>query len=146
MLECLALKEKFTNMQFNEVVKENTLKTVSEFFDNKITIPMQKGNIIPEELIETYINSIKACANNVFEFDICINPLAEKVSPLVVPEEEYIPSVHSSKKILDNSDATLIAEFALGYDDAKEYAERIKRKVKRVHWEKPAVIRIYTRL
>ena len=66
----------------------------------------------------------------------------EKVSPLVVPDEEYIPSVHSAKKILDNSDSTLIAEFALEYDDAKEYANRIKRKVKRVHWEKPAVIRI----
>ena len=146
MLESLALKEKLSAMKFSQKEKEDTLKAVRAFFDEKISIPMQEGNIVPEEMIETYVNSIKVCANNVFEFDICVNQSSERISPLVVPEEEYIPSVHSAKKVLDNSDATLIAEFTLGYDEAKEYANRIKRRVKRVHWERPAVIRIYARL
>ncbi len=95
---------------------------------------------------DPYVNSIKACANNVFEYDIRLNPSARNESPLVVPDEEFVPSVHSAKKVLNNSDAVLIAEFTLGYDEAKAYANRMRRKVKRVHWENPAVIRVYARI
>lgn len=144
MLEYLALKEKLLSMQFNEKSKKETLKAVSEFFDTNIVFPMQEGNTVPEDMIEAYVNSIKACANNIFEFDMCINPSEERVSPLVVPDDEYIPSVHPAKKVIDNSDATLLAEFTLEYDDAKTYANRIKRKAKKPQW--PVVVKIYARL
>lgn len=146
MSEQLALKEKLEVMEFSVDNKEATLKAVKEFFDERITIPMQEGMNVPEDVIETYVNSIKVCANNVFEYDIRISPYVRNESALVVPDEEFIPSVHSAKKILDNSDAVLIAEFTLGYDEAKTYANRMRRKVKRVHWEKPAVIRVYARI
>jgi len=44
---------------------------------------------------------------------------------------------------LDNSDAVLLAEFEVDYATAKEYANRLKRKVVRVHWEVPAKIKIF---
>ena len=75
-----------------------------------------------------------------------MNPHAENVSALVVPDEEFIPSVHSASKVIDNSDAVLIAEFTLGYEEAKTYANRLKRKVNRVHWEKPVTVKIFARL
>lgn len=142
----LVLKEKLMAMEFRADNKESTLKSVKEFLDERISIPMREGMIVPEDLIETYVNSIKACANNVFEYNVRINSNARNESPLVVPDEEFVPSVHSAKKVLDNSDAVLIAEFTLGYDEAKAYANRMRRKVKRVHWEKPAVIRVYARI
>lgn len=51
-----------------------------------------------------------------------------------------------AKVIIDNSKAVLIGKFVIGYEEAKNYANRRRRKVKRVHWDKPAVIRIYADL
>ena len=113
MSKHLALREKLTTMKFSADEKNATMKAVKKFFNERITIPVQQGSIVPEEVIETYINSIKACADNIFEYDIRINPFARNESALVVPDEEFIPSIHSAKKVLDNSDAVLIAEFTL---------------------------------
>lgn len=44
---------------------------------------------------------------------------------------------------IDNSKAVLLAEITLTYRDAKEYANKLKRKVVRVHWKTPVTIRVY---
>ena len=94
-------------------------------------------------MIESYVNSIKACADNVFEYNIRINPKAKVQQPLVVPDEEFIVSVHPATNILDNSNVVLLGEFEVDYDMAKSYANSLKRKVLRVHWNTPAKIKIY---
>lgn len=100
------------------------------------------GVKVPEALIETYINSIKVCGNNIIEYNIRINPEVPIELP-VIPDEEFNPQIHSAKKFLDSSQSSLIAEFEIDYEDAKEYANKVSRKVKRVHFDKPVVIRIY---
>lgn len=128
--------------------KDETLNAVKEFLDDVLDFPKVKGNItqIPEPLIETYVNSIKACANNVFEYNIRVNPQAEVISPLVCPDEEYNSFIHPAMKHIDNSKAVLLAEFTVDYELAKQYANSLKKKVKRVHWEVPAIIRVYANI
>lgn len=128
--------------------KEKTLLKVREFAKSKLTFPKVKDTVmaIPEEFINSYVNSIKACANNVFEYNIRINPDAKVVSPLVVPDDEYNPVLHSASKIMDNSNAILIGEFTVDYDTAKAYANKMKRKAVRVHWKVPATVRIYANI
>ncbi len=128
--------------------KEKTIREVKKFIDNSLKFPRLGDNIlsVPEKYIDVFVNSIKARANNVFEYNIRVNPYAEVESPLVVPDEEYIPSVHSATKKLDNSKAVLLAEFEVDYATAKEYASHLRRKVIRVHWQIPAKIRIYVNL
>ena len=128
--------------------KEKTIKEVKKFIDNSLRFPQLGDNIlsVPEKYIDVFVNSIKARANNIFEYNIRVNPYAEVESPLIVPDEEYIPSVHSATKKLDNSKAVLLAEFEVDYATAKEYASHLRRKVVRVHWQIPAKIRIYVNL
>ena len=64
----------------------------------------------------------------------------------MIPDEKFNPQIHLAKKFLDNSQSSLITEFEIDYEEAKEYANRIKRKVKRVHFDKSVVIRIYADL
>lgn len=142
----LATKDRLSAMKFAEDNKESTLEAVKKFFDDNILLPNKIGDVIPETMIETYINSIKVCADNKYEYNIKVNPYAENVSALVVPDEEFIPSVHSASKVIDNSDAVLVAEFTLGYEEAKTYANRLKRKVNRVHWQKPVTVKIFARM
>lgn len=128
--------------------KEQTLLNVKEFAKTKLIFPTVKDRImsVSEEFINSYINSIKACANNVFEYNIRVNPDAKVESPLVVPDDEYIPLLHSASKNIDNSNAVLIGEFTVDYDTAKAYANKLKRKAVRLHWKVPATIRIYTNI
>lgn len=135
--------KKFDKLDTDEKSKELALKAIREYIEESLSFGNKDTETIPEELISTYVNSIKACANNVFEFNIRINPNAEFDSPLVVPDEEYIPSVHSATKHINNDSAVLLKEFEVDYDTAKEYANKLKRKVVRVHWQIPAKIRIY---
>ena len=130
-----------------ESEKPRVMAKVREYVDEALCFSDIMGyNIcVPEEMIETYVNSIKACAGNVYEYNIRINPNAEVQIP-VVPDSEFNPQIHSSKVIIDNSEAVLIGEFVIDYEEAKNYANRRRRKVKRVHWDKPAVIRIYANL
>lgn len=123
--------------------KEATLLLVKEFVKNSLSFGGDGEVFVPEVFIETYVNSIKACANNVFEFNIKINPDAVVDSPLVVPDDEFIPSVHSASKILNNANCILLKEIYVDYGMAKEYANKLKRRIKRVHWQTPATIKIY---
>ena len=54
--------------------KEKTLKAVQKFIEETLEFPKVNGykTKVPEALIESHVNSIKACANNVFEFNISI--------------------------------------------------------------------------
>lgn len=49
---------------------------------------------------------------------------------------------------LDNSDATLIGEFQLSYEDAKRYTSRLKGtcKVKRTHFAKPIHVKMFVNI
>lgn len=125
--------------------RANTLKAVKQFIDDSLDFPCLDGKVlkVPEKYVEVFVNSIKACANNVFEYNIRVNPSAKIESPLVVPDDEYIPSIHPAVKELDNSGTVLIGEFEIGYVEAKAYANSLKRKIVRVHWEIPAKIRVY---
>ena len=129
--------------------KEQVLVGVKKFLKESIDFPIAVKNgvsQVPEILIESYVNSIKACANNVFEYNMRINPNAKIQQPLVVPDEEFIASVHPATNILDNSNAVLLGEFEVDYDMAKSYANSLKRKVLRVHWKTPAKIKIYVNI
>lgn len=130
-----------------ESEKQQVMEKVRKYVDNALHFPDIMGykTRVPEEMIETYVNSIKACADNVYEYNIRINPNA-KVQIPVVPDSEFNPQIHSAKVMIDNSEAVLIGEFVIDYEEAKNYANRRRRKVKRVHWDKPAVIRVYADL
>lgn len=124
----------------SEVVTENekqqVMAKVRTYVDDTLQFPNIMGykTCVPEEMIETYVNSIKACADNVYEYNIRINPNAEVQIP-VVPDSEFNPQIHSAKVLIDNSKAVLIGKFVIGYEEAKNYANRRRRKVKRVHWD-----------
>ena len=129
--------------------KEKTLKAVQKFIEETLEFPKVNGykTKVPEALIEAYVNSIKACANNVFEFNIRINPEVPVQIP-IKPDDEFNPQYDSANVFLDNSDASLIAEFKLTYDDAKRYTSIMKGKYKvlRTHFDKPITVRIYANL
>ena len=129
--------------------KEKTLKAVQKFIEETLEFPKVNGykTKVPEALIEAYVNSIKACANNVFEFNIRINPDVPVQIP-IKPDDEFNPQYDSANVFLDNSDASLIAEFKLTYDDAKRYTSIMKGKYKalRTHFDKPITVRVYANL
>lgn len=141
------LKKNLEAMQFNDEQKQKTIASVKSFVDKALEFPKvgMKSVKVPDILIETYVNSIKACANGVFEYNIRVNPDIEVNRP-VIPDDEFNPFVHPAKRFLDNSNSSLIAEFTIDYDQAKEYANKVRRKVKRVHFQEPVTIRIYADL
>ncbi len=127
--------------------KEKILQAVRAFVKETLEFPKAGGKErkIPDVVVNTYVNSINVCAGWVFEYNIRVNPDAEVDIP-VVPDSEFNPQIHSAKKFLDNSESTLIAGFTISYEDAKEYANRIGRKVRRVHFDNPITVRIYADL
>jgi len=143
----IELQKKLQVLKFDDDKKQKTLKAVEKFVDEILKFPSidNRRLNVPDVLIETYVNSIKVCGNNVVEYNIRVNPDA-KIDIPVIPDEEFNPQIHSAKKILDNSQSALIAEFEIDYENAKEYANKVGRKVKRVHFDKPVIIRIYSDL
>ena len=51
--------------------------------------------------------------------------------------------MNESKLIIDNSSNILFGECRIGYEEAKAYANKLKRKVIRKQWETPVIIRVY---
>lgn len=158
---CQYLAEVLVDMSENELMKTMEIPPEEKMGDLALPCfamakkmrknPMQIANELAEKLNKQkdelgYVNSIKACANNVFEYNMRINPNAKIQQPLVVPDEEFIASVHPATNILDNSNAVLLGEFEVDYDMAKSYANSLKRKVLRVHWKTPAKIKIYVNI
>ena len=143
----LKLKQ-FEKCEIDDKEKEKALTAVRKFVDERLKFPTFNGDVyaVPDKHIEVFVNSIKARANNVFEYNIRVNPNAKAESPLIVPDDEYIPSVHPAVKKLDNSGAILIGELEVGYAEAKAYANKLRRKVRRVHWEIPAKIKVYANI
>jgi len=143
--EKILLLKKVEKIKFDIDAKNECIKEISKYLDSALTFPGIEDNVvkIPNDLIEIYVNSIKSCANNVFEYNIRVNPQSEVNSPLVCPDEEYNSLIHPATKNLDNSNDILLAEFIIDYDMAKAYANKLSRKVVRVHWETPATIKIY---
>lgn len=135
--------------QFQDEQKEKTLDAVRKFIDDTLSFPKMNGYkvSVPEVLIETYINSIKACADNVFEVNIRVNPEVPVQIP-IKPDEEFNPQYDSANLFLDNSGSSLLAEFELTYDDAKKYTSLSngKFKVKKTQFDKPITVRLYADL
>lgn len=135
--------------QFQDEQKEKTLDAVRKFIDDTLSFPKMNGYkvSVPEVLIETYINSIKACADNVFEVNIRVNPEVPVQIP-IKPDEEFNPQYDSANLFLDNSGSSLIAEFELTYEDAKKYTSLSngKFKVKKTQFDKPISVRLYADL
>jgi hypothetical protein len=144
-----ALIDQAETEQSQNEEKEQTRKAVRKFIEEALNFPCIDGKqtMIPEALIETYVNSIKACADNCFEFNIRVNPDVPVQIP-VKPDNEFNPQKDSSNVFLDNSRATLIAEFELTYDDARSYTRAMKGKYKvvRTHFKKPITVRVYANL
>ncbi len=138
------LRKEMESAGSGEDGKEKTLEAVRAFLKETIEFPKAGGKDgkVPEAVVNTYVNSIKACAGWAFEYNIRVNPDADVDIP-VIPDSEFNPQVHSAKKFLDNSGSALIAEFTISYEDAKEYANRIGRKVRRVHFDNPITVRVY---
>lgn len=124
--------------------KQETLKKASEYIDKHFRFPKIGGKEVkvPDTLIDTYVNSIKVCADNIIEYNIRVNPDAEVQVP-VVPANEFNPQIHSAEYFIDNTNAVLVQEIQLTYEDAKQYANKLNKKVVRVHFEKPVTIRVY---
>lgn len=124
--------------------KQETLKKASEYIDKHFRFPKIGGKEVkvPDTLINTYVNSIKVCADNIIEYNIRVNPDAEVQVP-VVPANEFNPQIHSAEYFIDNTNAVLVQEIQLTYEDAKQYANKLNKKVVRVHFEKPVTIRVY---
>lgn len=144
---CQYLAEVLVDMSENELMKTMEIPPEEKMGDLALPCfamakkmrknPMQIANELAEKLNKQkdelgYVNSIKACANNVFEYNMRINPNAKIQQPLVVPDEEFIASVHPATNILDNSNAVLLGEFEVDYDMAKSYANSLKRDRKSV--------------
>lgn len=125
------------------------MKAVKKFIDNALDFPKIDGRKakVSEVLIETYVNSIKVCKDNYYEFNICVNPNA-KIQIPIKSDDEFNPQYDSAHLYLDNSDATLIGKFQLSYDDAKRYTGRLKRtcKVKRAHFAKPIHVKMFANI
>ena len=132
--------------RFKDGEKERTLKAVQQFVEEALAFPKVNGykTKVPEAFIEAYVNSIKACADNVFEYNIRVNPDAPVQIP-VKPDEEFNPQYDSANVFLDNSGSSLIAEFVLDYDAARSYTGMTngKYKVRRMHFDSPITVRVY---
>lgn len=135
-----------SDVELSECVRDGNAYEFNEM-RKELKFPSIDGRKVkvPEVLIETFVNSIKICADNVVEYNIRINPNA-KVDIPVIPDEEFNPQFHSAKVYIDNTDAVLIKEISVSYEDAKNYANKRKKKVKRVHFDKPVTIRVYANL
>lgn len=70
----------------------------------------------------------------------------EELEIPVIPDEKFNSKFHSAKVYIDNTDAVLIKEISVSYEDAKDYANKRKKKVRRVHFDKPVTIRVYANL
>lgn len=84
----------------------------------------------------------RLCADNIIEYNIRVNPDAEVQVP-VVPANEFNPQIHSAEYFIDNTNAVLVQEIQLTYEDSKQYAIKLNKKVVRVHFDKPVRIRVY---
>lgn len=129
--------------------KEKVLKAVQAFVDEMLKFPIVDGYeyAVPDALIDTYVNSIKVCANNIYEYNIRVNPNASVQLP-IKPEVEFNPQLDSKTLIIDNSDCVLLGEVEITYEDARNYVRNAQRgsKVVKAQFEKPIRIKIYASL
>lgn len=108
---------------------------------------IQMINFFPNMGLNEYIGLEARVKDNYYEFNICVNPNA-KIQIPIKPDNEFNPQYDSAHLYLDNSDATLIGEFQLSYDDAKRYTSRLKEtcKVKRAHFAKPIHVKMFANI
>lgn len=117
--------------------KEECIKAVGVFLDKALHFDCYE---VSDELIDTYVNSIKVYNDNTFEYNICLNPKSKSDRP-EIDNDNYQPCNGDSLHVIDNSNAKVLAEFTIERDEAKVFANQRKRKVNRVHWQ-DAKIRI----
>lgn len=111
--------------------KEDCIKTAETFLDNALQLADKE---VSDDLIEVYVNSIKVYNSNVFEYNIKLNPVADSDCVSKDNDNYRICDGKSTHKI-DNSNAVLLHEFTIEYDEAKKYANSLKRRVNRLHWQ-----------
>lgn len=123
---------------WSDNIKQTSKKEILDYIDNLIAFPEMKDNIaeIPSVIIETFVNSIKACANNVYEYSINFSK----------QNQDDGLDINAKHRCINNSESFLVGEIILTYSDAKTYANKRKRKVVRVHWKTPVTIKIYATL
>lgn len=117
--------------------KEECMMMVENFLDTNLNLG---GMRVPDVLLEAYINHIKVYNNNTFEYNIKIGNSQETLNMLEYNQDYSLRKRDAIFKI-DNSDAIVLDEFTIEYDEAKQYANSLNRKVNRVRWQK-ATIRI----
>ncbi len=93
-----------------------------------------EGGVISVELIDMYVNSIKVYNDNTFEYNIKLKSDTKSDRPEDDNDRYQICNADSVHKI-DNSEAKILDEFTIGYDEAKAYANNLGRKVNRLHWQ-----------
>lgn len=131
ILKLVARKEELEQCSFDVDEKGKALKAIRQFIDSSLEFTSISGEMIavPKVLVDTYIEQIIARANNVFEYYIRVN--AHGVTD------------GNNSNLDEEVKASLLVEFSVDYETAKEYANRRQRKVARVHWTQPATIRIF---
>lgn len=122
--------------EIDEKSSETGLQAIKEYFERlKTELKITKNTkVIPIDLVKALVESIRVGANNNIEYTLRVID-KEKPNDLLLPRYE-----------IDNSNKELLGEIEIDYDTAKAYANSIKRKVQRVHFEKPVTIKIYSNL
>ena len=129
--------EKLESIKEDLRAKEECLSQVDAFLTENLNI---FGSRVPDVLLEAYVNHIKVYNNNTFEYNIRIGEQKGVLNMLEYNKDYSLRKGDSILKI-DNSDAVVLDEFTIDYDEAKVYANSKARRVARVRWQ-TATIRI----
>lgn len=127
--------EKLESIKEDLRAKEECLSQVDAFLTENLNI---FGSRVPDVLLEAYVNHIKVYNNNTFEYNIRIGEQKGVLNMLEYNKDYSLRKGDSILKI-DNSDAVVLDEFTIDYDEAKVYANSKARRVAK--WQ-TATIRI----
>lgn len=129
--------EKLESIKEDLTAKAECLSQVDAFLTKNLNI---FGPRVPDVLLEAYVNHIKVYNNNTFEYNIRIGEQKGVLNMLEYNKDYSLRKGDAILKI-DNSDAIVLDEFTIDYDEAKLYANSRVRRVSKVRWQ-TATIRI----
>lgn len=111
--------------------KEECIKQVKEYLDKVLNF---ESSAVSDKIVDAYVNSIKVYNDNTFEYNINLNANVHSDRPEEDNDNYQVSNADSIHKI-DNSSAKVLDEFQIHYEEARAYANSLKRKVNKVHWQ-----------
>lgn len=119
--------------------KEQCIEDVKEFLNIELE---EVDGKIPEIIIKTYINSIKVYNNNTFEYNIKTSQTSDTLN-MIEYSKSWTWQNRDAIYHIDNSNAVILEEIHVEYEEARKYARNRNRKVNKVTW-KDATLRAVT--